>query len=185
MSSSEKFPGVSGSPETVFLGVGTNVGDRMAMIELALARLGEILSDLRVSPVYETEPLHYRDQPSFLNACVGGICRLAPRALLAAAFEIERAAGRDRTREIPKGPRPLDLDLLLFGSRVIDEVDLQVPHPRLNERAFVLRPLLDLAPDVVHPATGERLSEAHERLPHQGIYLRYEHPYTPHHGGQS
>ncbi|MFO7782327.1 MAG: 2-amino-4-hydroxy-6-hydroxymethyldihydropteridine diphosphokinase [Spirochaetia bacterium] len=162
----------------VYLGIGSNVGNRLANLEFALGRLESLLDDLRVSPVYETDPLEYEEQPAFLNACVTGRCALSPLDLLDAAQRIETEAGRDRSEEIPKGPRPLDIDVLLYGDRVQDDKRLTLPHPGLTARAFALRPLLDLAPDITDPRTGTRYESFLERLAGQGIYLATEQPYT-------
>lgn len=163
----------------MFLGLGTNTGDRGGNLRLAAARLSQTLSDLRLSPVYETNPLEYEEQPPFLNACAAGLTDRAPRELLVVLQEIEAEAGRNRADEIRKGPRPLDIDILLYGTRVLEREDLILPHPRLTERAFALRPLLDLAPRARDPRSGVLLSDFLSRLPAQGIYLAPEQPYTP------
>lgn len=168
----------------VYLGIGSNVGDRLVNLEFAFRRLDDVLADLRVSPVYETEPLDYEEQPAFLNACVTGRCALSPFELLDAAQRMEKEAGRDRSAEIPKGPRPLDIDVLLYGERVQDDKRLTLPHPGLTERAFALRPLLDLAPELSDPRTGARYLSFLESVQGQGIYLASEQPYTPG-GGQT
>ena len=162
----------------VYLGVGSNVGNRLAHLEFAFERLDSLLADFRVSPVYETEPQEYKEQPAFLNACVTGRCARSPLELLDATQRIETEAGRDRSAEIPKGPRPLDIDVLLYGDRVQDDERLILPHPGLNARAFALRPLLDLAPDIADPRTGVRYESFLDRLHGQGIYLATEQPYT-------
>jgi 2-amino-4-hydroxy-6-hydroxymethyldihydropteridine diphosphokinase len=128
--------------------------------------------------VYETEPQEYEKQPAFLNACVTGRCALSPHELLDATQRIETEAGRDRSAEIPKGPRPLDIDVLLYGDRVQDDERLILPHPGLTARAFALRPLLDLAPDHTDPRTGVRYESFLDGLEGQGIYLATEQPYT-------
>jgi 2-amino-4-hydroxy-6-hydroxymethyldihydropteridine diphosphokinase len=144
---------------TAHIGLGSNLGDRLANLRAAVERLAA--DDVRVvacSPVYETAPQGpVPDQPAFLNAACAVETALAPRALLARLLEVERALGR--VRDVPQGPRTVDLDLLLCGAALVDEPGLQVPHPRLAERAFVLRPLLDLAPDLRHPRTGAPLRE--------------------------
>jgi 2-amino-4-hydroxy-6-hydroxymethyldihydropteridine diphosphokinase len=165
-------------PERVYLGLGTNLGDRHEILRAAAASLDDLLLEARLSPVYETEPLEYEQQPSFLNAAATGLWRGTPRELLAAVHRIEQGAGRDRRREIRKGPRSLDIDILLFGTRVEHSPELTIPHPRLTERAFVLVPLLDLEPELTDPESGHRLSGFLESLPDQGIYLVSEHPYT-------
>ena len=104
------------------------------------------------SRLYRTAPVGYADQPDFVNACALVETGLAPRALLEALLEVEKRHGR--VRAIPNGPRTLDLDIVLYGDRVIDEPGLKVPHPRAHERAFVLEPLVDVWPDAVIPGQG-------------------------------
>lgn len=104
------------------------------------------------SSLYRTAPVGYANQPDFVNACALVETRLAPRALLDALLALEKRAGR--VREIPNGPRTLDLDIVLYGDQVIDEPGLRIPHPRAHERAFVLEPLLDVWPDAVIPHRG-------------------------------
>lgn len=139
----------------VAIGLGGNLGDRRQMLRQALVGLRRLLVDVRVSSVWETRPLGIRDQPQFLNACCTGRTRLPPRRLLSALQELERAAGRSRDGQ-RFGPRTLDLDLLLYGRRVITEADLIVPHPRLQERAFVLLPLKEIAGDWRVPSPTSR-----------------------------
>jgi 2-amino-4-hydroxy-6-hydroxymethyldihydropteridine diphosphokinase len=141
--------------ERAYIGIGANLGDREATIEQALellsARPGVELA--AVSGLRETEPWGYADQPAFLNAAAAVDTSLAPLDLLAALLAVERELGRTRTG--PRyGPRTIDLDLLLYGQHVIEEPGLAVPHPRLQERAFALEPLLDLDPDLTVPGRG-------------------------------
>ncbi len=110
------------------------------------------------------------DQPPFLNTVAVGTTGLDPRALLAGIQAIESRLGRDRSRERRRGPRAIDIDLLLYGERIIDEEGLRVPHPAMGERKFVLLPLLELDPDRRHPESGERLDALLARLEPQGIY---------------
>lgn len=132
-----------------YVGLGANLGDREATIRRAAGLLGAA----RLSSIRETEPWGHTEQPRFLNAVVEVETEFAPRELLDRLFEIEGRLGR--TREGPRwGPRTIDLDLLLFGDRRIEEPGLTVPHPRLHERAFVLEPLAELAPDAVVPGLG-------------------------------
>jgi 2-amino-4-hydroxy-6-hydroxymethyldihydropteridine diphosphokinase len=138
-----------------YVGLGTNVGDRTAMLAAALEQLAadRRLEVVAVSAIRETEPVDFTDQPRFLNAVVAIDTDLPPRELLDLLLGIERRLGR--TREGPRfGPRTIDLDLLLYGDRQIDELDLEVPHPRLHERLFALEPLADLDPDLVVPGRG-------------------------------
>lgn len=124
---------------------------------------------MRVSSLYVTKPREYFDQPDFYNAVATGEFRGSPRELLAIIGSIEKKWGRDRTREIPKGPRTLDIDIELFGNIQIREPDLIIPHERMGERQFVLVPLLELLPDSADPVTGEPFRVIAERLPDQGV----------------
>ena len=137
---------------TVAVGMGSNLGDRVAHLRFGLARLARVLDGIRVSPVYETEPVGYDAQPPFLNACCVGQTRLTARQLLSELQDAERAAGRVRKGE-RYGPRVLDLDLLVYGDVVSAHDRLTLPHPRLRERAFVLVPLVEVAPDLVVPGS--------------------------------
>jgi len=144
---------------TAYIGLGSNVGDRAGYLQAALQELDRV-SDLRVvgvSPVYETAPAGVLEQPDFLNAVVEVRSHLEPRTLLREMQRIEDRLGRTRTERW--GPRTIDLDLLFHGDAVLDEEDLVLPHPRLHERAFVLVPLCDLAPDLVHPLLGKAVRE--------------------------
>ena len=140
----------------VYLGLGSNIGDRFGYLRDAIGRLeGKGLTVEAVSSAWETEPVgEILDQPDFLNAVALLETTLPARDLLDALLAIERAHGRDRASETRWGPRTLDLDLLLYGDAVVDEPGLRVPHPHLHERAFALRPLLDIAPDVSIPGHG-------------------------------
>ena len=134
--------------------LGSNLEDPEAQVNRGFDDLAAI-ADTEVvarSRLYRTAPVGYVDQPDFVNACALVETRLAPRALLDALLAIEKRHGR--VREIPNGPRTLDLDIILYGDRVIDEPGLKVPHPRAHERAFVLKPLLDVWPDAVIPGRG-------------------------------
>ncbi len=134
----------------VYLSLGTNVGDRERLLEEALKRLAEAgLRLRRVSSVYETEPLGRRDQPWFLNLVVEADTDLFPRMLLMRIQRVERELGRRRLAR--EAPRTIDIDVLLYGDAVIHPPELQIPHPRLPDRRFVLEPLAELAPDLRHP----------------------------------
>jgi 2-amino-4-hydroxy-6-hydroxymethyldihydropteridine diphosphokinase len=131
----------------VYLGLGSNLGDRTAHLAGAVRGLSRLDPRLRVSPVYETAPVGGPEQGPYLNCVVGLETSLTARELLAVAHDLERAALR--TRAVRNGPRTLDVDLLLVDGLVIDDEDLVVPHPRIGERAFVLKPLEDLDPSLV------------------------------------
>lgn len=136
------------------VGLGANVGDPLAQLRAAITAIGGLPATAlaAVSSFYRSAPLGYVDQPDFINAAVAIDTALEPAALLAALQEIEAAAGRRRS--FANAPRPLDLDLLLYDGREIDEPGLTVPHPRLHERAFALAPLLELDPDAAIPGRG-------------------------------
>lgn len=137
----------------VAIGMGSNVGDRAANLRLGLDGLGRLMDRPLPSSLYETVPLHMDDQPKFLNACCVGRTRLPPRQLLEELKRLEGRAGR-RTDAQRYGPRPLDLDLLLYGRAVIEGPGLTVPHPRIRDRAFVLVPLAELVPHWTIPASA-------------------------------
>ena len=139
----------------VAIALGSNLGDRAAHLDYALRRLASTLSSMKVSRWYETEPVGVGPQPGFLNGVVVGDTDRSARELLDALLTIERERGRDRPS--PGAPRSLDLDLILYGDRVIDEDGLIVPHPRFRERRFVLEPLAEIAPDLTDPITRRRI----------------------------
>lgn len=144
-----------------WIGLGGNHPDTLSRMRRALVRLDRHagLTLLAFSPLYRTEPVGpIRHQPWFWNGVAALACRTSgPRALLRLLQRLEREAGRDRGHEIHWGPRPLDLDLLFFGGRVIRSRSLILPHPRLHARRFVLRPLADLAPGWIHPTCGKTI----------------------------
>jgi 2-amino-4-hydroxy-6-hydroxymethyldihydropteridine diphosphokinase len=137
-----------------FVGLGANLGDPVAQVTQAVADLAALDATrvVRSSSLYRTAPIGHAAQPEFVNAVVLLDTGLPPRRLLDALLDIERAAGRERS--FPNAPRRLDLDLLLYGEQTIDAPGLVVPHPRMHERAFVLAPLAEIAPDAVVPGHG-------------------------------
>lgn len=140
----------------------------------AIERLGELGTVEAVSPLYETDPVGYLDQPAFLNAVARLRTELPPQDLLVGLHRIEAEAGRVRT--FRDAPRPLDLDLLLYDDLLRDDPALTLPHPRLHERAFVLVPLNDLAPDLVHPRLGRTIAELLAALGGTDGVRRFESP---------
>jgi 2-amino-4-hydroxy-6-hydroxymethyldihydropteridine diphosphokinase len=141
-----------------YLGLGANLGDRRAELERALGALGRVCHLEAVSAVYETRPEGGAAQPNYLNAAVRVETRMPARALLEACLGIERAQGRVRPAGAGKGPRTLDIDILLYGAQVIEENALRIPHARLLLRSFVRIPLADVAmPGLRHPVSGEEL----------------------------
>ena len=151
------------------LALGGNVGDVRATLDRAVAMLCE-RGDIRLiarSSDYRTPPWGVEDQPPFVNLCIAVETTLSPHALLARAQEVERAFGRDRAHERRWGPRPLDIDILAYDDLALDTPDLTLPHPRLFERAFVLVPLAEIAPDRV--IAGTRVRDALARVDAAGI----------------
>jgi len=154
--------------KTVYLGLGSNVGDRESNLREAIERLeAEGIRVMRRSSLYETEPQEVRDQPWFLNAAVEAKTDLFPLQLLARIQNIERAMGRRRV--MPKGPRNIDIDLLFYGRSVIHTPELETPHPGIAERRFVLEPLAEIAPEFRHPVNGKTAREMLAALEPQGI----------------
>ena len=151
---------------SVFLGLGGNLGDRRANVREAAARLREILNEVRVSSLYESEAWGVTDQPAFLNAVVRGTTTLEPLELLDRIQAVEDAMGRVRTRHW--GPRVIDIDILLYGKAVVDHERLQIPHPYLSQRSFVLRPLADLAAGLTLP-DGSLVGELLTTVPQDAL----------------
>lgn len=152
--------------KTVYLGLGSNVGDCRHNLETALAKLAAPdLRILRVSSIYETEPIGFAAQHWFLNLVAEVETDLFPMQLLSRIAKVEKALGRVRT--VRNGPRTLDIDILLYGQAVVHSVKLEIPHPRMAERRFVLAPLAELAPDLRHPVTHEAIRTMLEAAPAQ------------------
>jgi 2-amino-4-hydroxy-6-hydroxymethyldihydropteridine diphosphokinase len=143
--------------KTVYLGIGSNKGDRHGNLAGAVRSLGGILTVQRLSSLYETAPMELTDQPWFLNQVIEAGTGLFPLQLLAAIGKVEMAFGRQRT--VPKGPRTLDIDILLYANAVIRTPVLQVPHPEFRNRRFVLEPLAELNPDLRDPITRKTVRE--------------------------
>ena len=148
----------------VFVGVGSNLGDREFLIRKAIEALRDLPHTVvaRVSSLYDTDPVGDVEQPQYLNAVVWLETELTPRELLWQLLLIESRMGRVRTQRW--GPRPIDLDLLFHGAEQLDEPDLKVPHPEAHRRAFVLIPLSEIDPDFVHPETGESIRKMLKKL---------------------
>jgi len=156
---------------TVFLGLGSNLGDRQANLDRALEFLSQRLRMGKVSSIYDTEPLGEGNQPRFLNLVCQAFTRLEPTALLALAKGIEHKLGR-----VGKSgkPRTIDIDILLYGDRVIETPELTIPHPKMTERAFVLIPLDEIASDIIHPATGKTVKELLQNVTEKQGVLKLE-----------
>ena len=153
---------------TAYIGMGANIPGPAGPPEATLAAAATKLTMLgRVaahSSLYSTEPVGYAEQPRFVNAVLALETDLSARALLDALMRIEKEFGRERTHAVSNGPRTLDLDILLFGDCVIDEPGLRIPHPRLAERAFVLTPLNEIAPEAVDPRSGVTIAELRRKV---------------------
>lgn len=142
---------------TVYLGLGSNLGDREANLVNALGLLTEHVTIQQVSSIYETEPIGFKDQPWFLNLVCVGETKLDPLGLLEFAKKIESELGR--VPSFPNAPRPVDIDLLLYDVQKIETENLTIPHPRMIERRFVLGPMIDIAASVTHPGNGKTMEE--------------------------
>jgi 2-amino-4-hydroxy-6-hydroxymethyldihydropteridine diphosphokinase len=147
----------------VYLSLGSNVGDRAANLNAAIERLRSLGEVAAVSSFYETEPVEFTAQPWFLNCAVKLNTEKMPKQLLNAVLDIEKEMGRKRLKK--KGPRTIDIDILLFGNSVIDTKGLTVPHPAMHERRFVLEPLAEIAPEVRHPVFKRTARELRDALP--------------------
>lgn len=149
-------------PALVFLGLGSNLGERQNNLSRAVKLLSPQVNVELISSFYETEPVGYLEQPLFLNAVLKGTTLLSPRMLLVQAKEIEQALGRVPT--FRNAPRPIDIDILFYDDLVLNSPELTIPHPHMEERAFVLVPLAEIAPDLVHPVSGMKVREILERV---------------------
>ncbi|HVB75482.1 MAG TPA: GTP cyclohydrolase MptA [Ktedonobacteraceae bacterium] len=154
---------------TVYLALGSNLGDRRGNLSAALQRLREIMKITTTSSVYDTEPVGYSDQPRFLNIALRGQTTLTPRELLKAAKQIEQTLGRQTT--FRNGPRPIDIDIIFYDHLRLVEDDLVIPHPRMAERAFVLAPLAEIASDYIDPVSGKSMQQLLAAVPGDGVEL--------------
>ena len=150
-------------PTLVFLSLGSNVGDREANLRDAQKRLGAIGRVTAVSSCYETEPVEFTQQPWFLNCAVAFETAQTPQQLMTSILNIEEAMGRRRVQK--KGPRTIDIDILLFGDAVLDSPEVTIPHPAMHERRFVLEPLAEIAPEVRHGVFDKTILELRAALP--------------------
>ena len=140
--------------QEVYLSIGSNMGDREKNLTFAYDNLKSVLKNIKTSSLFKTEPMYNTEQPEFLNAVICGTTELGPYELLDYIHNLEDKAGRDRVKAGWKGPRPLDIDILLYGRTVSDDPVLTLPHPLMKERGFVLIPLAEAAPHLADPVTG-------------------------------
>ena len=157
---------------TVYLGLGSNVGDRAENLDKALDFLSQRLRMGKVSSMYDTDPVDNSDQSRFLNRVCQAYTRLTPEGLLALAKGIESKLGRVSGKS--NAPRSIDIDILLYSGQVIETPELVIPHPRMTERAFVLVPLAEIAPDVVHPVGGKTVKELLQDITEKQGVFRWE-----------
>ena len=163
---------------TVYLSLGSNVGDRAAHIAKAVSALAAAgIRVLRQSLLYRTEPVDFRAQTWFLNAVVEAETSLMPRKLLRTIQEVERILGRRRM--VSRGPRVIDIDILLYGANTIRTAELEIPHPRLQQRRFVLVPLAELAPNLRHPTVRLSIAELLAQTPDRSRVVKWQPPGAP------
>jgi 2-amino-4-hydroxy-6-hydroxymethyldihydropteridine diphosphokinase len=148
---------LSFEPITVYLGLGSNMGNRQDNLNRALDLLSQRLRVEQISSIYDTEPIGNIQQPRFLNLVCQVSTRLAPMGLLPLAKSIELKLGRTSGKSY--APRPIDIDILFYGAQIIETPELIIPHPRVAERAFVLVPLAEIAPNLVHPVSGQTIKQ--------------------------
>lgn len=163
---------IENQPEKVYLSLGTNLGNRELNLAAVRNALPPEVNIMDSSPVYQTEPWGYLDQPDFLNQVLAVETSLSPDGLLDYVKGIEKRIGR--TPSVRFGPRIVDIDILFYGDRIIAEEDIEIPHPRLKERAFVLIPLADLAPDLIYPGTNYSISDLLLNVDLSGVDLYQE-----------
>ncbi|MCL2704909.1 MAG: 2-amino-4-hydroxy-6-hydroxymethyldihydropteridine diphosphokinase [Spirochaetaceae bacterium] len=158
---------------TVYIGVGSNIGNREDNIAKAFLLLNKYFLSLETASLYESKALYYKDQPDFLNTVFKGIIKenRTPEQILSLLLKTENSLGRERCEALPKGPRNIDLDLLLFENHIINKENLIIPHPGITERLFVLLPLLEFDKNLKDPSTVEKYDKFLNSLEKEGIYF--------------
>jgi 2-amino-4-hydroxy-6-hydroxymethyldihydropteridine diphosphokinase len=146
-----------------YISLGSNIGDREEHLREAQRRLAELGRVLSVSSYYETEPVEFTDQPWFLNAALALETTETPQQLMSSILRIEREMGRERRQK--KGPRTIDIDILLFGGQIVSSPELTIPHPAMHQRRFVLEPLAEIAPQACHPVLNKTVGDLFAALP--------------------
>jgi 2-amino-4-hydroxy-6-hydroxymethyldihydropteridine diphosphokinase len=150
-------------PNLVYLSLGSNLGDRQVQLQDALAKLAAVGRVVATSSFYETEPVEFTQQPWFLNCAIALETNKTPEQLMAAILRIEEEMGRRRVQK--KGPRAIDIDILLFDDTIVDSKELTIPHPAMHQRRFVLEPLAEIAPELLHPVLKKTIGELLDSLP--------------------
>jgi 2-amino-4-hydroxy-6-hydroxymethyldihydropteridine diphosphokinase len=153
--------------EVVYLSLGSNVGDRDRNLRAAIRALGVVGRVKAVSSFYETEPVDFVDQAWFLNCAVALESVVSPERMMAELLRLEQKMGRERIQK--KGPRTIDIDILMFGERIVDSPDLKIPHPAMQSRRFVLAPLAEIAPEAKHPVMKRTVRELLAELPERQV----------------
>ncbi len=153
---------------TIYLSLGTNLGDRLRNLQKAISSLSLVMSVTAVSPIYQSEPWGVTDQPPFLNLCLKATTSLNPQTLLHYLKNLETELGRQKT--IKWGSRLIDIDILFYDDTIVDTNNLTIPHPRITERAFVLVPLADIAPDLIHPIANKNIAELKTAVDQTTLY---------------
>jgi len=153
----------------IYLALGTNIGERLENLRESINRLAPQIRVLTESRIYETEPWGFADQPAFLNMAISAETNLSPRGLLDCLKELETRLGR--VPNFRNGPRLIDVDILFYDDLILDTPGLVIPHPRLHERSFVLVPLLDIAPELVHPLLGRSVAQIASNAEKRGVNL--------------
>jgi 2-amino-4-hydroxy-6-hydroxymethyldihydropteridine diphosphokinase len=163
-------------PSIVYLSLGSNVGDREAQLRDAENRLAKLGRVIAVSSFYETEPVEFTEQPWFLNCAFAIETTYTPEQLMASVLRLEEEMGRRRVQN--KGPRSIDVDILLFGDAIIESSELTIPHPAMHHRRFVLEPLAEIAPQTLHPVFKKTIRELLNALPDGQTVRRIPQPST-------